>query len=223
MPRKSTEQSDIYPYHIWARSNNREWFSLPLDEVYDIYAEVMERTINQYGIRFELFVLMSNHFHAIVSTPEANISQAMRYFMTESSRSIARSSGRINKIYGKRYGRTIIKDPAHYAIVYKYVARNPLAVKTLSHLEEYRWISLNSFRKRLSQLVQGNANGFSIYLPEERGDLMKWIHESFDDDVVLSIKKVLKKKEFVSLKGKNRKYIDLQILLPYRTNALPVQ
>ncbi|WP_081111818.1 transposase [Bdellovibrio bacteriovorus] len=43
------------------------------------------------------FVLMSNHFHLLIRFPENNMSEAMTYFMRESSRMISRQAGRINQ------------------------------------------------------------------------------------------------------------------------------
>ncbi len=185
-----------------------------MDQVYAIYIDVIARTSFKYGVRFELFVLMNNHFHALISTPRGNLSQAMRYFMTESSRAIARASKRINKIYGGRYKWTIIKDPVHYAVAYKYVARNPLEAKMVENLVDYRWSNLSLKESKLSALIKKNQNGFDEYLPETREHLMAWVHEEVEPDINESIRKMLRKFEFEDLMGKNRKYIDMYSLLP---------
>jgi REP element-mobilizing transposase RayT len=71
------------------------------------------RLINRaYKAEIHAFVLMSNHFHLVVSFPENNMSEAMNYFMRETSRMISRDAGRINQTYGSRYFRSIIEKGA---------------------------------------------------------------------------------------------------------------
>gem|GEM_PF-6675714 len=42
--------SDYFPFFISARGNNREWFALPLEYVYGLYANGLETTIKKYQI-----------------------------------------------------------------------------------------------------------------------------------------------------------------------------
>jgi putative transposase len=37
MPRKKLIYTDQFPYHVTARSNNKEWFYLPISEVWNIF------------------------------------------------------------------------------------------------------------------------------------------------------------------------------------------
>ncbi len=39
----------------------------------------LERLSNLFGVRFHSFCLMTNHYHLIVETPEANLSRAMQW------------------------------------------------------------------------------------------------------------------------------------------------
>ncbi|MEZ4870847.1 MAG: transposase [Bdellovibrionales bacterium] len=196
MPRRIVELSDFFPYHICARSNNREWFDLPLDYVYGIYANVMAKTIDKYSLECHGFVLMSNHFHFLATTPKANLSSAMRYFMTESSRGIARASNRINRIYGSRYHWTILREPTHYAYALKYIYRNPIEAKIVKDIGFYRWITINPQHKKFSGLVTSNNNGFDEYTPKKNRELLNWINQCEDRLFINSVQKALARHEF---------------------------
>ena len=193
MPRKLVELSDVNPYHIYARSNNKDWFALPLGYVYLIYEDVIKRTVKNYGFAFHSFVLMSNHFHALVSTPKANLSEGMRYFMTESSRSIARASGRINRIYGARYKSTIIKSSIHYAHAYKYVYRNPVEAGVCDKALNYEFSTLNS-KCRIK--VEDNSNGFNEHIPDFFDELIEWLDDDPGEKFNNDIRKALRRREF---------------------------
>ena len=202
MPRKPVETSSIFPYHIFARSNNKDWFSLDLEIIFFIYAEVLDKTTKRYGFLIHSFVLMSNHFHMMISTPEANISKGMRYFMTETSRKIARESKRINRIYGARYGSCIIKSSEHYAHAYKYVYRNPVEAKICSKAEEYPWSSLSTD----TIPICSGINGFETHLPSNINDLISWVNQIEEKLFTEAIRLALYKRVFkITRNRKNSK------------------
>lgn len=116
---KAILQSD-FPYNISARCINREWFMLPMDKVWAIFCEELTRTHNDHDLVVHCFVLMSNHYHLIASTPKANISQCMHQFMTRSSRRLTRSGNRINETFAGRHYKTILHEPSYYLNAYKY-------------------------------------------------------------------------------------------------------
>ena len=203
MPRKPIELSDTYPVHICARCNNKDWFSLPLPMVMDIYIDVLERTINSYNFKVHAFVLMSNHYHALISTPDANLSAAMRYFMTESSHSIARTSGRINRVYGARYSGTLIKESEHYAHTLKYIYNNPVKANITDRAEKYRWSSLNGDIKKLEKLLVPASSRFNEFVPHEKQTLIEWLGRLEDFEYIEAIRKALRKRVFKF--GQNKK------------------
>ncbi|OQW54629.1 MAG: hypothetical protein A4S09_05590 [Proteobacteria bacterium SG_bin7] len=96
-----------------------------------------------YKVKIHAFVLMSNHFHLLISTPEGNLSNAMLWFMRESSRTIIKNSGRINQTYGSRYKGTLITSSQYYLNVYKYVYRNPVTAGICDRVEEYQYSTLS--------------------------------------------------------------------------------
>ena len=78
MPRKKIIRTNEFPYHVTARTNNQEWFKLSLDEVWSIFERVLSKVQLRYSIEIYQFVLMSNHYHLLLSTPEANIDKAIQ-------------------------------------------------------------------------------------------------------------------------------------------------
>lgn len=143
MPRpKSLNQSD-FPYHVCGRVMNREKFKLPMDEVWQIMGRQLKWLTMAYNAQIHAFVLMGNHFHLLISTPNANLSEIMANFMRETSRYMNESSRRINQTYGSRYSRTVIKSHHHYLTAYKYIYRNPVAAGLVNRCESYGFSSLN--------------------------------------------------------------------------------
>ena len=95
-----------------------------------------------YEIKIHSFVLMPNHFHLILRNPQSNLSEAMNYFMRETSRQIARESGRINQVYGARFHRSLITTEKYFYQAYKYVYRNPVRAQICSQVQDYPYSTI---------------------------------------------------------------------------------
>ena len=63
-------------YHLNARGNERKdifWDDTDRFHFLELLGESSER----FGTRVHAYVLMNNHYHLLVETPEANLSRAM--------------------------------------------------------------------------------------------------------------------------------------------------
>src|SRR5687768_2108167 len=100
MARPKLVRSTDCAYHVTVRSNNKEWFHIPVSECWKLFQKKLYAANQKYKFEIHTFVLMSNHFHLIASTPQANLDQVMRYFLTEFSRAINVRADRINHVFG---------------------------------------------------------------------------------------------------------------------------
>ena len=142
MPRTPLLRTNVFPYHVYARSNNRDWFYLPPEEVWDVFCEILGVVTEKYGIEIHSFVMMSNHFHLLLSTPKENLDEAMRYLLRETCRSVNRSAGRINHLFGGPYKWSVIPHGLGYAHALKYIYRNPVKAGMCARVEDYPYSSL---------------------------------------------------------------------------------
>lgn len=115
---------------------------MPIEDVWHLMSDYLYLLSKGYNVDIYNVVLMSNHFHMIVRCPEANLSEAMQYFMRQTSKSITRNQDRINQTYGSRFFRTLINNDHHLRTVYKYVYRNPVEAGLSDRVETYRFSTL---------------------------------------------------------------------------------
>jgi REP element-mobilizing transposase RayT len=197
------------PYHITARSINREWFSIEPIEVWKIMTKHLHFTHLAYNIRIKAFVLMSNHYHLIVQAPEGNLSDAMRFFMAESGRDLRLHSARINRVFGTRFHRSLITSPHYYLHAYKYLYRNPVEAGMTKSVEDYPFSTLPGLlgKAKLDLPICDDANWESF---ESRVQTLKWLNEDIDPLDWQTIAKGLKKSEF-KLPRKNNRPCHLEI------------
>ena len=144
MPRAKVILKSEFPYNISARCINQEWFSIPMHKVWEIMCEELVYVIKDQNLVVHSFVLMSNHFHLIASTPDANISQCMHQFMWRSSLRLTRMGNRINETYAGRHYKCILQHPSYFLNAYKYIYRNPVSAGICKKVEFYPYSTLQS-------------------------------------------------------------------------------
>lgn len=143
MPRKALIRCSEFPYHITNRSNNRDFFYIDSEILWAIFMKCFRELAKQYQCRIHGFVLMSNHYHLLISTPRANIGEAMKYLHREVARHVNREAQRTNHFFGGRYKWSVIQDENYYWNAVKYVFRNPIRAGVCDKVHEYAFSSLN--------------------------------------------------------------------------------
>lgn len=195
MPRKRVDISSEFPYHVSARCHNREWFDLPMQYVWSVFEDYLFLTKSQFNLRLHNFVLMNNHFHLLVSTPDANISAAMKYFMQLSSRELSRAAGRINQTFGGRHHKTLVGSYHYYMNCYKYVYQNPVRAGICSRPEDYQFSTLNGLlgKSRLTIPVEEDT---LLFAPDFNDSTLRWLNQRADPKREADIRLALRRSEF---------------------------
>jgi putative transposase len=113
-----------------------------MPDVWKIMGEQLYFVQHAFGVRVTAFVLMNNHFHLIIQTPQSNLDQAMRWFMLETSRSLISAGNRVNQTYGGRYFRSMITTDHYFLHAYKYVYWNPMRAGLAGNVLDYPYSTL---------------------------------------------------------------------------------
>lgn len=190
-----------FPYNISARCINREWFSLEMPRVWTIFCEELDRTAREHKLLVHSFVLMSNHYHLIASTPEANISQCMQQFNWRTSIRLARAGNRINETFAGRHFKCILQQTNYFLNAYKYNYRNPIAAGICNRAEDYPYSSLQ-FTLGLAPKPFPMAED-TTYLSDKCGTL-DWLNRTPDKEKLEGVRLGLRHQYFKSKNSRNR-------------------
>ncbi len=193
MPRKHPNYRTDCPYHVTARTNNQTWFQIPLPEVWQIFQNQLFFIHHAYKIKIHSFVLMQNHFHLLISDPDAKLSLALRWLMTETSREINGEQKSKNHLYGQRNHRTLISNDHYFRHVYKYVYRNPVEAGVCRWTEEYPYSTLRGmlgFEKMIIPLSE------DFLMSEDLTANLKWLNQAPELENYQSVRLALRKSDF---------------------------
>ena len=202
MPRKSIIRSNEHYYHLTGRSNNKDFFELPLEDVWQILCDLLGKLQKQFDLKIAAFVLMNNHFHLLMLTPEEDIDWVMFYFMKDSTKIINKHAGRINRVYGSRYRGCLIDNQQYLLSAYKYIYQNPVRAGLTERAQDYKFSTLNTSNFlpfKIEEIVPLTLQSHNKVLES------RWINESFTADENSSILSGLSKPKFAIKKHRTKK------------------
>jgi putative transposase len=175
---------DAY-YHVSCRGNERK----PIfrdDTDRSVFIEKLRVSGDIYGVQIHAYVLMPNHFHLIVKTPKANLSEFMRHFNISYTAAFNRRHNRVGHLYQGRYKAILIDEDSYLLELSRYVHVNPVRIRSyrtqdvreqMRLLDTFPWSSLRGYlysRKRLPWInyeavlgyVGGSRKRYSEFLAE---------------------------------------------------------
>jgi putative transposase len=189
MPRPLLIRSEIHPYHISSRCNNKKFFPLPLDVVWMIMLKYLKRAHQEHHLGIHAFVLMGNHFHLLCHTPRANIDECMHLFLRSISIEINRRTGQQNHLWGGRYRWSLIDSQKYYYQVYRYIYQNPIRVGLSEKVQDYPFSTLHQ------DLPFPLHSSLSFSFGGQEGEYL-WLNEKYDTEDLRLIKQGLRKSQF---------------------------
>ena len=127
-------------YHVVARGNERKaLFKDTVDR--ERFLEILELTIRRFRWQLLAYCLMTNHYHALVQTPEPNLARGMRQLNGAYAQTFNRRHGRDGHLFQGRYQARLVQTDEHLLSAVCYVVRNPLRARICERLEEWPWSS----------------------------------------------------------------------------------
>jgi len=127
-------------YHVMSRGNERK----PIvrdDGDREKRLEWLRRSVETYGWRLHAFVLMGNHEHLFVETPEANLSAGMRHLNGSYTSYFNRRHRRAGHLFQGRFKGHLIEEEGYFLEVSRYIHLNPVRARVVARPEDYRWSS----------------------------------------------------------------------------------
>jgi len=162
-------------YHITSRGNERRNIFAD-DHDRDFFLKTLKESLNTYHVILYSYVLMSNHFHLLLETPLANLSEFMRQFNITYTSYYNRKYNRVGHLYQGRYKSILVQKDNYLHILSRYIHLNPLRVVKMENvpliekekfLKNFKWSSLKGY------LNKDNTQSFVDYqtiLSEYGGD-----------------------------------------------------
>lgn len=130
-----------YPHHVIQRGNNRQAIFVKLAD-YEYLLGLIEENAKKFEVDVHAYVLMTNHFHLLV-TPQTD--NALPQLMQAVGRSYVRyfndSQRRTGSLWEGRYRSTLIETDRYLLACMAYIDLNPVRAAMVAEPLDYAWSS----------------------------------------------------------------------------------
>ena len=155
-------------YHVMARG---EGGKNVFEEDADRWAwlERLEQACEKHGWRVHAWVMMGNHYHLLLETPQANLVTGMKWFMGVFSQGWNSRRKRRGHVFQGRYKAVVVNGEGsgeYFRIVADYIHLNPVRSGWVGgtsgkKLKEWRWSSFPQYgrQKKAAWLITDRVLG----------------------------------------------------------------
>jgi putative transposase len=127
-------------HHVTSRGDRRE--AIYLDdqdraEWLGVFGEVCDR----FNWRCHAYCEMTNHYHLVVETPQANLSKGMRQLNGVYTQRFNRRHGLAGHLFQGRFKAILVERDAYLLELARYVVLNPVRAGMVSEVSAWQWSS----------------------------------------------------------------------------------
>lgn len=127
-------------YHVTSRGDGREDIYLS-DADRQAWLEVFGQVCKRFNWVCHAWCQMTNHYHILIETPEANLAQGMRQLNGVYTQRFNRAHGRVGHVFQGRYKAILVERDSYLLELARYVVLNPLRAGMVKRLETWPWSS----------------------------------------------------------------------------------
>lgn len=127
-------------YHVTARGDRRELIYED-DKDRQMFLDTLADVVTHHNWLCHGYCLMSNHYHLIVETPDANLSKGMRQLNGIFSQASNRRHRRVGHVFQGRYKAIVVDKDSYLLALTRYVVLNPVRAEMVAHPEDWPWSS----------------------------------------------------------------------------------
>jgi len=132
-------------YHVMSRGNAGQAIFV-IDEDRRLFLETLGEACERCGWRVHAYVLMDNHYHLLIETPEPNLVAGMKWLQGTYTQRFNRRHGRCGHLFQGRYkALPVMAAAGYFETVSSYIHLNPARARLFDlhkgDLADYRWSS----------------------------------------------------------------------------------
>ena len=127
-------------YHVTSRGDGQEAIYLS-DDDREVWLAVLGQVCKRFNWVCHAWCQMSNHYHLLIETPEANLAEGMRLLNGAYTQRFNRTHGRSGHVFQGRYKAILVERDSYLLELARYVVLNPLRAGMVKRLETWPWSS----------------------------------------------------------------------------------
>jgi putative transposase len=131
-------------YHVMNRGNaGMDIFRSRRDR--EKFLEYVGKAVDRYEIKVHTYCLMTTHYHILIETPQANLSQAIKWINVAYSIYFNRKRRRFGHLFQGRFKAVLVDADEYLKPLSRYIHLNPVRAGMVAHCKDHQWSSYPVF------------------------------------------------------------------------------
>ena len=127
-------------YHVTARGNEKKAI-FKSERDYERFLLYTEAAVQRYGAVIHAYCLMDKHYHHLIQTPLAILSEIMQYINGSYTTYVNTKRQRVGHLFQGRYKVILIDADTYAQELSRYIHLNPVRAGMVGKPEDYQWSS----------------------------------------------------------------------------------
>ncbi len=131
-------------HHVTARGNERRKIFFSKRD-YEKFKDYVGEAKGKYGFILHAYVLMSNHYHLLIETPETNLSKIMHHINSSYTTYTNVKRKRSGHLFQGRFKSIVVDKDSYLLELSRYLHLNPVRAKAVERPEDYPYSSYKCY------------------------------------------------------------------------------
>ena len=158
MARQHRLQAPNCFYHITSRGDDRKKIFLNETD-FRKFLDYLKKAKEKFDFYLYAYCLMGNHYHLLLETSQANLSQIMQYLNTSYTIYYNTKHKRHGHLFQGRFKSILIEADSYFAELTRYIHLNPVKARLVDSAEEYPWSSYKIYLSKGSSDLINKEKG----------------------------------------------------------------
>jgi putative transposase len=131
-------------YHVMNRGNaGEDLFKSKRDR--ERFLECLETAGDRFSLRIHVYCLMTNHYHLLLETLDANLSRAVQWINVSFAAYFNRKRHRRGHLFQGRFKSILVEAEEYLKELSRYIHLNPVRAGIVEKSEAYPWSSYGAY------------------------------------------------------------------------------
>jgi len=187
-------------YHVMNRGRRgEEVFSGKND--YTAFIDILKELVEDYNVKIAAYCLMTNHYHLLLQTPDANISRSMRHLNGVYTQRFNRTHHCDGPLFRGRFKSILVDADSYLLELLRYIHRNPLAAGLVDNLSKYAWSSHKGYLFSAQKWDWLNKNYVLSLFSKNRAESINKYKKFVSKETLEEISQILARKNLPAILG----------------------